>query len=352
MSDKEKTDFTFIDLFAGIGGFHYALSQAGFKCVFTSEWDEDARATYEENFKKESPAIFARDENGNTPLFGGDITKINASDIPPHDVLCGGFPCQPFSSSGKQMGFADTRGTLFFDVMRIVKEHKPKVVLLENVKNLIYHDGGRTIAVIIGDLERAGYRVNYKILNAKDFGVPQNRERIIIVGTLPGYEEFDFSKVKNVKRKSVKDIMDPKDVREILSEEEYTLIDEEKINQQKSGLIFVGYRNKTIRKAGVRPNTEHLSRVHKQPNRIYSSEGTHPTIPSQESSGRYFVLHNGEVVRLSLEDCYRLMGFPRTHKVISPKAKAYNQVGNAVCVPMVEKIAEEIKRILTKDDNV
>ncbi len=157
----------YIDLFAGIGGFHQAMSQCfGGKCVFASEWDKEASKTYFENY-------------GLMPE--GDITQINEENIPEHDLLCGGFPCQAFSISGKQKGFEDTRGTLFFDIARIVKYHQPKVVFLENVRNFEKHDNGRTLKTVIKTLEELNYNVFYKVLNASHFGLPQNRERIFIV---------------------------------------------------------------------------------------------------------------------------------------------------------------------------
>ncbi|MFA9289977.1 MAG: DNA cytosine methyltransferase [Solirubrobacteraceae bacterium] len=163
---KDLQNYKFIDLFAGIGGFHLALDYLGAKCIFASEWDKFAIETYEENF--------------NLRPFG-DITKIDEKDIPNHDILCGGFPCQAFSISGKQKGFEDTRGTLFFDIARIINFHKPKVLFLENVKNLAKHDEGKTLKTIIKTLEELEYSVFTKVLNSSNFGLPQNRERVFIV---------------------------------------------------------------------------------------------------------------------------------------------------------------------------
>ena len=161
-----KKKIKFIDLFAGIGGFHLALSKINGECVFASEWDKDCQKVYEKNF-------------GLKPH--GDITKINEKDIPQHEILCAGFPCQAFSISGKRLGFKDTRGTLFFDVARIIKHHNPKIVLLENVKNFLTHDNGNTINVVKKTLEELNYNVFYKVLNSSNYGVPQKRERIYIV---------------------------------------------------------------------------------------------------------------------------------------------------------------------------
>ncbi|MEG1009472.1 MAG: DNA (cytosine-5-)-methyltransferase, partial [Clostridia bacterium] len=159
-------EMKFIDLFAGIGGFRYALESFGCKCVFSSEWDKYCQESYQLNFN-------------DIPF--GDITKVDEKEIPQFDILCGGFPCQPFSVSGKQKGFSDTRGTLFFDIVRIVSYHKPKIIFLENVKNLKAHNDGATFTIISNVLNGLNYNIYYKVLNAKDFGLPQNRERITIV---------------------------------------------------------------------------------------------------------------------------------------------------------------------------
>jgi len=318
--------FKFIDLFAGIGGFRIGFEKSGGNCVFSSEIDPHAQEMYKLNYNDE--------------LFG-DITKIDEKEIPNHDVLLAGFPCQPFSIAGEKKGFNDTRGTLFFDIERILKEKRPKAVVLENVKHFKSHDKGNTLKVILTALQKLGYTTNWQVLNAKDFGVPQNRERTIIVGSLNGVK-FDFSKLQKKKVPSIKDILEKEnDSFEYLDESEYTLIENPK--RQPSGLIFVGYLNKNIRTKGVRENTKHLSRVHKQPNRIYSSEGTHPTLSSQESAGRYFIYHNGKVRKLTLKECYRLMGFSDDFKLIGSKAKLYNRIGNSIVVSMVEEIAKQVK---------
>lgn len=328
----ENPVFTFIDLFAGIGGFRIALQNTGGRCIYSSEWNTQARKTYLANF-------------GEMPF--GDITEENTKKYIPErfDVLCAGFPCQPFSISGKQKGFEDTRGTLFFDVCQIVQEHQPKVVYLENVKHLMHHDGGKTLQTILSKLRELGYNVSWKIMNGSDFGVPQNRERIIIIGSKE--KEFDFDAVRSQKRADLKlkDVLDHEGEFDYLDPSEYTLL-EKTHRQPVSGLIFAGYRNKSIRKAGVRPGTEHLSRVHKQPNRIYSAEGIHPTLPSQENSGRFFILTEGGVRKLTISECWRLMGFPEEYVKVSAIGQQYRQLGNSVCVKMIEAIAIEIKKQL------
>lgn len=317
---------SFIDLFCGIGGIRLGMERAGFKCIMSSDINEECRRTYYENF-------------GELPQ--GDVIEIDEKLIPNHDILCAGFPCQPFSISGRQKGFDDTRGTLFFEICRIINEKQPTIVFLENVKHLVYHAHGETLRVIINKLEELGYTVSWRVLNGADFGVPQNRERIIIIGSRKN--RFAFDKLKTKSRGRLIDFLDKEGEFEYLQPDEYTLLENPK-QQPASGLLFAGYRNKSIRKVGVRPGTVHLSRVHKQPNRIYSVYGIHPTLPSQETSGRYFVLtQDNRVRKLTLNECWRIMGFPEEYKKISAVGEQYKQLGNSVCVPMIEAVADEIK---------
>ncbi len=336
-------DIKFIDLFAGIGGFHIALHNLGAKCVFVSEFNQPARETYEANFAKIEPDIFTKENRDK--LFAGDITKVEAKAIPDFDILCAGFPCQPFSISGHQKGFNDTRGTLFFDVMRIIKEKKPNIVLLENVKHLKYHDNGKTLKVILENLKKIGYKVDWQVFNAKDFGLAQNRERIIIVASKE--KQINLNTVIKLQSKNIKSILEKNNNDfEYLKKSEYTILPESLWKRQVSGLIFCGYRNKSIRTKGVRPNTEHLSRVHKQPNRIYSIDGTHPTIPSQESSGRFWIYDGNKVRKLTIRECYRLQGFPDNFVLNKKLSSSYNQIGNSVAIPMIEAVFTQIKEQL------
>ncbi|MCL2633841.1 MAG: DNA (cytosine-5-)-methyltransferase [Oscillospiraceae bacterium] len=326
----------FIDLFCGIGGIRLGIEKAGFECVFSCDINAECRKTYFNNFNE---------------MPQDDIKKISESDIPDFDILCAGFPCQPFSISGKQKGFDDDRGTLFFEICRFIKAKQPQVVLLENVKHLVHHDKGRTLSIMLEKLSVLGYNVEWKLLNALDFGVPQNRERIVIIASKS--HRFDFNRIKIAERKTLIDFLDSKGEFEFLTECEYTLIENPKIQKQ-SGLCFAGYRNKTIRKAGVRPGTEHLSRVHKQPNRIYSVMGTHPTLPSQESSGRFWILTTDNRVRkLTIDECYRIMGFPENFIRVATLSEQYKQIGNSVCVPMITAVAEAIEtQFFSKDIKV
>ena len=187
VKNDSKPKFRFIDLFAGIGGFHTAMHSVGGKCVFASEWDKNARITYEENYKAIEPSLFEKDEEGNYKFFNADINDVELDKVPDFDVLCGGFPCQAFSIAGKRKGFEDTRGTLFFNIAAIVNHKikigkKPKVLFLENVKGLKNHDHGKTLETLLRVLqEDLEYEVRTMVLNAKYFGVPQNRERLFFV---------------------------------------------------------------------------------------------------------------------------------------------------------------------------
>lgn len=321
---------TFIDLFAGIGGFRLAFEKAGYQCVYSCEINPACQEVYSQNF-------------GDKP--DNDVTKINHKNLSNFNVLTAGFPCQPFSICGKKEGFEDTRGTLFFNICEIIEAKKPDVIVLENVKHLIHHDQGKTLKIILLSLQNLGYQVTYKLLNAKDFSLPQNRERIIIIGTRKGLNSFNFD-LLNIQQKVPKlsDFLDKKGNFEYLNPNEYTLIEYPTI--QASGLIFIGYRNnKTIRKKGVRLNTYHLSRVHRQPNRIYSADGVHPTLSSQETSGRFFIYIPKEntVRKLTIQECYNIMGFPETFKMHSNLGECYKQIGNSIPIPMIYEIAKQLK---------
>jgi len=306
---------TFIDLFAGIGGFRLALEQLNSECVFTSEWDKDSAKVYFNNFD-------------DLPL--GDITKIDESTIPEHDVLCAGFPCQAFSISGKRLGFADTRGTLFFDIERIVKHKKPKVVFLENVKNLLKHDNERTFNTILQKLEELNYQVFFKLLRSSDFGVPQARERVYIVG---------FRNDLNIKSfKFPKPISETRTVRDILEKHppENTFIDRDD--------IVINNHNKTIND----PRKPHrVGTISKggQGERIYSIDASGITLSAfgggpGAKTGAYLV--DGRVRKLTPREAARMQGFPETFILDEKTHKALKQFGDSVSVPVIKKIYESI----------
>lgn len=311
--------FTFIDLFAGIGGFRIGLERLGGKCVFSSEIDKHAVATYQSNFG-EKPA--------------GDITKIPAGEIPDHDVLCGGFPCQPFSVSGKQLGFEDARGTLFFEVMRLVAAKRPRAVFLENVANYARHRNGDTLRRTISMLEGEGYRTKYSILNASDYGVPQARKRLYIVGVredvLSG--EFEFPKALDRKVK-LKDFLLPN------SKVKGTEIERDDIRIQDAK------RKEAKSKADNRPLQIGVINKGGQGERIYSPEGHAITLSAHgggaaAKTGAYLV--NGVVRRLHPIECRRIMGFPDRFKLDPRKGQAYKQFGNAVVATVIEAIGREM----------
>jgi DNA (cytosine-5)-methyltransferase 1 len=297
--------FKFIDLFAGIGGIRIPFEELGGECVFSSEWDKFSQITYEANF-------------GEVPH--GDITKIDEKDIPKHDLLVGGFPCQAFSQAGLKKGFQDTRGTLFFDIARILKYHKPKAFLLENVKHLRGHDSGKTFNTIMTVLRELGYQtVEYKILNAKDFGVPQNRERIFIFGYLD-FIFFQFPDPLNIKTK-LGEILDEK------IPEKYTISSRmwesairRKENNRKRGYGF-GY-------SLFNKDSEYTSTISAR----YYKDGSEIWIDDGKETPRM----------LTPNEARKLQGFPEGFKIPVSDMQAYKQFGNSVSVPVIRAIAKKI----------
>lgn len=324
--------YRYADLFCGVGGFRMGLENGVFSCQFSSEIDNHAQTVYQSNFKE-------------MPL--GDVSEINRQTVKglEHiDMITGGFPCQPFSISGKQEGFEDkSRGTLFFEIIRLMRLTKPKVVFLENVAHLVNHNKGDTFSTIIAALEGEGYTVHHRVLDASRFGLPQHRKRIYFVAFHQDVPfsfpegDADFTPLNTVLQK---DHGQP-----YLSPEEYTLIDCPKVSP--NNMCFVGYLNKNIRKKGVKEDSLHLSRVHKQINRIYSSDYVHPTLTSSETSGRYYI-HDGIGVRkLALEEVFRLQGFPDDFIKEASRSQLYKQIGNSVPVPVIRAIGEEIEKSLS-----
>lgn len=300
-SRNDQAKFRFIDLFAGIGGMRIGFESVGGRCVFTSEWDKFAQKTYEANF-------------GEIP--SGDITQVDASAIPKFDILLAGFPCQPFSTIGKRQGFEHpTQGTLFYDVVRILAHHRPKAFLLENVSGLQNHDGGRTLDLIEKSLTELGYQFDYKVINAARFGVPQQRERIYIVGRrskIAGKTNFDWPMGSN-------------------------------------RIVGIGKFIKT----GV---TDHSISKHLQKVYIYKKDDGRPQIVDKNSNfpiktlvASYHKIQRltGTFVKdgetglrlLTADECKAAMGFPKKFIIPVSRTQMYRQMGNSVAVPVIKALA-------------
>lgn len=317
----------FIDLFAGIGGFHIGLSNLKAKCVFASEIDKQTCETYQENY-------------GITPY--GDITKIDEKDIPSHNILAAGFPCQAFSINGKKLGFKDSRGTLFFDVARIAKYHKPKIVILENVENFTTHDHGRTLAVVKATMEEIGYSFNYAVLNASRYGVPQSRTRVYMVCLLES-NGFEFPS-EIYSQICLRDILLPKEDTKDLEIDQSTVILEEKEFKNEQGLFGLESIQEPVRIGHINQG--------RQGERIYADWGHAITFSSHgggigAKTGLYLVGgRNGVVRRLHPRECARAMGFPETFKLHKSRSACWRMFGNSVVVPLVQRIAEKAIKCL------
>jgi DNA (cytosine-5)-methyltransferase 1 len=318
--------FTFIDLFAGIGGFRLAFQNLGGKCVFTSEWDEQAKRTYEINF-------------GEVPF--GDITKKSTKSFIPEkfDVLCAGFPCQAFSIAGKRGGFEDTRGTLFFDVAEIIKTHQPKAFFLENVKGLRNHDKGKTLATILNVLRNDlhYYVPDPQIINAKHFGVPQNRERIFIVGYRKdlGVDHFEYPEPTD-KTVAVEDIFENGEVsvKYYLSTQYLKTLKEHKSRHESKGNGF-GYE--IIPNDGI-ANAVVCGGMGRERNLIIDNRLTN-FIPVTKIKGEV----NREGIRkMTPREWARLQGFPDNYKIVVADVQAYKQFGNSVAVPAIQATAKNL----------
>lgn len=320
IAEKTLAGMTFIDLFAGLGGFRIALESLGAECVYSNEWDEPVQKVYQDNF-------------GDLPE--GDITKVDEKLIPDHDILCAGFPCQAFSISGKQRGFEDSRGTLFFDVARIVKEKKPKIVFMENVKNFATHDEGRTLAVVKATMEELGYTFNAKVLNAVDYGVPQKRERIYMVCFRNDLNVSDFEYPEPFElTKHVEDFLlsDESSVKDLYVERPDMYYTNKEDNEYSNKSIRLG----TVNKGG-------------QGERIYSVKGIAITLSAYgggvfAKTGGYYI--NGGARKLHPRECARIMGFPDTYKIAPSANQAYKQFGNSVVIDVLQLIAEKIGKAI------
>jgi len=317
-----KPKFTFIDLFAGIGGIRLAYQNEGGKCVFSSEWDKYAKITYDANF-------------GEVPF--GDITTIDEKLIPDHDILLAGFPCQPFSIAGvskknalgRLHGFLDeTQGTLFFDLARIISEKRPKIFMLENVKNLISHDKKKTFSLIKKVLRELNYTLHYKVLDGKNY-VPQHRERIIIVGfnndIFKGKESFVFPKPRNIKFK-IKAILEP------VVDPKYTLSD-------KLWNYLVAYAAKHKANGnGFGFGLTDLDGVSRTMSARYYKDGAEILIPQKDKNPR----------RLTPRECARLQGFPDRFVIPVSDNQAYRQFGNSVVTKMIRAVAKNVVKEMIK----
>ena len=322
---QKSPKFKFIDLFAGIGGIRLAFQNLGGECVFTSEWDTYSKKTYEANF-------------GEVPF--GDITQISEKEIPDHDILLGGFPCQPFSIAGvskknalgRAHGFLDeTQGTLFFDVARIIKHKMPKAFMLENVKNLVSHDKGKTFTIIKETLKELGYSIHFKVLDGQHF-VPQHRERIIIVGfnnqIFRGKEAFEFPKMGDEKF-AIRDILENQvDPKYTLSDKLWNYLQEyAKKHKAKGNGFGFGLTN--------------LDGVSRTMSARYYKDGAEILIPQDGMNPR----------RLTPRECARLQGFPDSFLIPVSDNQAYKQFGNSVVTPLIQAVGKNIiKEILKIND--
>ncbi len=323
-SEHSDPKFSFIDLFAGIGGFRLAFQNLGGKCVFSSEWNNYAKKTYSSNF-------------GEVPF--GDITQIDEHKIPNHDILVGGFPCQPFSLAGvskknalgRNHGFKDeTQGTLFFDIVRILESKRPKAFLLENVKNLVSHDKGNTFRIIQGTLHELGYEIHCKILDGKYF-VPQHRERIVIVGfdrnIFNGEECFSFPEMPESNH-AIKNILEENILEKYtLSNKLWNYLQEYAAKHKAKGNGF-GY------------GLTNLNGISRTLSARYYKDGAEILLPQGEKNPR----------RLTPRECARLQGYPDTFKIPVSDTQAYKQFGNSIVVPLMQAVGQKIVDVLDQNN--
>ena len=317
-----KKKIKYIDLFCGLGGFRIALEKQKCKCVFSSDIDEAVSKVYKTNF-------------GEYP--SGDITKINSKDIPNFDILCAGFPCQSFSIAGKRLGFEDTRGTMFFEVARILKEKKPKAFVLENVKGLTNHNKGKTLEIILKVLNDLGYDFRYKVLNSKDYGIPQSRERWYCIGV---------RKDLNIKLNA--DYIFPKEQLLLYS---YDNIIDSKINNKDYAISETCKKNIELHIDKVKEKTSKYTLAYEiRPSRCqFRSNGISPCLTAKMGTGGNNVPVIVELNRkLTEKECLKLMGYPNDYK-IGTGSQAYKQIGNSVIVPIVEYIIKQLVELLKNE---
>jgi|TARA_B100001540_G_scaffold4135_1_gene3715 DNA (cytosine-5)-methyltransferase 1 len=307
---KKDTRIRFIDLFAGIGGMRLPFDDLGCECVFSSEIDKFCIKTYESNFNE---------------IPHGDITEIDESNIPPHDLLLAGFPCQAFSNAGLRKGFDDTRGTLFFDIARVLNHHKPQAFLLENVKGLLSHDNGRTIRIIDKTLQDLGYWVKMDHLNAKDFGLPQNRERVFLVGFRDAFN-FQFP-IPTMESTMLGDILQKRVANK------YTISDKiwtsHKLRKEKARAKGHGFGYSLFDR-----KSEYTSTISSR----YYKDGSEILIEQKNKNPRM----------LTPREAARLQGFPEEFIIPVSDTQAYRQFGNAVPVNVIRHLAKEISEIFSQ----
>jgi DNA-methyltransferase (dcm) len=299
-SAKRRGLSTFIDLFCGIGGFHIASSNLGMQCVFACDIDAEARKAYEHNYNLKPQE---------------DITRISATEVPDHDLLCAGFPCQPFSIIGQRKGFCDPRGTLFEEIIKIAKEKKPKAIILENVRRLAYSNQGNDLKRIKVKFEKLGYTVDSKVLNALDFGLPQKRERVVIVGMLGGLGNFSWPS-RPVPMKPLSEVLEPNpDPKHYVSE-------------------LIRQSRHQAHKAKQKPAIWHENKS--------GNVSSHPFSCTLRAGASYnYLLVDGER-RLTPREMLRLQGFPDTFEIVCNNSQTRKQAGNAVPVPMIQSVIESI----------
>lgn len=300
-------NFKFIDLFAGIGGLRLPFEELGGKCVFSSEWDAYAQKTYEANFNE---------------MPFGDITKISANDIPDHDILLAGFPCQPFSIIGNGKGFADTRGTLFFEIERILKEKKPDAFLLENVKRLVNHDKKRTFKVIVNRLNELGYHTHWRVMNALDYGLPQKRERVIIVG-FKSENSFIFPQPHR-SRANLADFLEP-----------HEIVEKKHFASQR----IVQHRLDKVKGRNIkRPAIWHENKG--------GNIGIHEYSCALRAGASYNYLLVDGIRRLTARENLNLQGFPKGFKIVVPDSQIRKQAGNSVPINMIRDVAKQMLKAM------
>ncbi|MBS5933642.1 MAG: DNA cytosine methyltransferase [Clostridiales bacterium] len=320
-----------IDLFAGLGGIRIAFENNGVKCVMSSEIDKYACETYMLNF-------------GEMP--SGDITKIDANEIPEFDIIAGGFPCQPFSIGGLRKGFEDTRGTLFFEVARIISERNPKAFFLENVAGLVNHDNGKTLEVIQNTLESLGYNFKSRVMNACHYGIPQNRNRWYCVGFRKdlgiGFEDQnkdEYNKIYQFPDKREL-LFTLNDIIHDIDDTEYELSDIAKSNIEKYLPVYKGTRNYNKNNVLI-ANEIRASRCN------FRSDGISPCLTAKMGTGGNNVpVYVKQMRKLTEQECLRIMGFPEWYKIKKNNMNSYKQIGNSVVEVIVEELAKEMVKVL------